>query len=84
MCLCLSVCVSVGLCVQHYTLAYFTLECLCVLFRCGSYGYIVVRSDGVITSSNFYRGADAMRQFFMDLEREEEAIREDLSQPLQY
>ena len=44
-----------------------------------SFAYVVVRADGTITSSQLYRGEDAMRNFFWELEREEETIRKDLS-----
>ena len=38
---------------------------------CG-YSYIVVRCDGEIVGSNFYRGKNAVEKFFVDILQEEE------------
>ena len=43
-----------------------------------SFFYIVVRSDGEVTSMSTYCGEDCMDDFFLDLECEIEKIREDL------
>ncbi|XP_065198789.1 uncharacterized protein LOC135830431 [Sycon ciliatum] len=47
---------------------------------CG-FGYVVVRSDGVMTSQCFYRGADAMDVFFDKLKDEEKKIQSALNNP---
>ena len=43
-----------------------------------SFAYVIVRSDGQVTSECLYRGEDAMDVFFQQLEQELENIREDL------
>ena len=43
-----------------------------------SFAYVVVRSDGQVTSECLYRGEDAMDVFFQQLEDELEEIRKDL------
>ena len=55
--------------------------CVCVCVQVCSFGYIVVRYDGVVTSSEFYVGEDALKVFFMKLEEEEEKIKEELATP---
>ena len=47
---------------------------------CG-FGYVVVRSDGVMTSQCFYPGADAMDVFFDKLKDEEKKIQSALTNP---
>ncbi|XP_065178129.1 uncharacterized protein LOC135808825 [Sycon ciliatum] len=47
---------------------------------CG-FGYVVVRSDGVMTSQCFYRGVDAMDVFFDKLKAEEKKIQSALNNP---
>ena len=46
-----------------------------------SFGYVVVRSDGVMTSQCFYPGDDAMDVFFDKLKDEEKKIQSALNNP---
>ena len=43
-----------------------------------SFSYVVVRSDGKVTSQSLYRGEDCIDVFFQQLEDELEEIRKDL------
>ena len=88
---CVCVCVGVWVCVCVCVCSQMTfLVCvwctdnyyrLLVFLQVCSFGYVVVKCDGTITSKDFYADDNPLKTFFMKLEEEEEKIKEDLANP---